>query len=481
MIDVEKLKDQKLAIYGGNKVMSGLFPSQNTMGEEEEKAVLQTLKNGRLSGYRANDNSKHFYGGPKIIEFEMAWGEYFNLKNFKASIACNSATSGLWIACAAVGLKKGDEVIVSPWSMTCSASIPVLFNATIVYADIEPDYFCVDPLDILSKITEKTKAIITVDLFGQTCDYDKIKFAISFAEKKYGHKIYLISDTAQAPGSMHQGQYSGTIGDIGIFSFNFGKHMTCGEGGMLVVPDLELNYKCRLMMNNGESVANSRLTKEFGYQENRDFCKGHSSFNVTPNNIKFDYGTEEYNYYKQYYNIVGMNLRMTELQAAIVIEQLKKLEDNIKIRVKNATKLKKILSEQIPAIKIAKIRPNCNHTYYALPFLWDQGKADYIHRDQFIDAVKAELNPRKGREDEGIFISNGYITPLNYMSWSWANNRDQNQQNKLPVVDDLWSNKLFLTILHAPNSTLVDMEVLASAFLKVWFNLDQILRGGEQR
>jgi len=419
----------KLAINGGSKVRNDLFPDQNTMGMEEAQALLRVVNAGRPSGYRAN-RGPHFAGGPEIQALEKEWSTKFKAME-GSSVACNSATSGLFIACAAIGLKPGDEVIVTPYSMTCSATIPLWFGATPVFADVEQYEFCLDPLDVEHRklINSKTKAIIAVDIFGQPANYDYFKELIHEAEIKYGHKIYLISDTAQAPWSKYKGKFSGTIADIGVFSLNFGKHMTCGEGGMIICQDSELNMRCRLSMNHAESVIND-----------------YSQTSTIP---------------VSKIGMIGLNLRMTEFQAAVAREQLKKLEWNAGIRCANAQYLDELLSE-IPAIKVPPSRIFCTHSFYVAPYLWDESLSN-IKRNVFIEAVKAELTPRKGRDGEGVQIGCGYITPIYLMPW-----RSKQPPISLPIVENLWKNTLFLTLLHAPNSTTEDMDDVCKAFQKVW-------------
>jgi len=420
----------KLAINGGCKVRTSLFPDQNTMDINEDEALLRVAHAGRPSGYRAN-RGPHFQGGPEIQALEYEWSNAFEVEN-GSSVACNSATSGLFIACAAIGLKPGDEVIVSPYSMTCSATIPLWFGATPVFADVESLGFCINPLDIQVRelINEKTKAIIAVDIFGQPADYNYLMNLISLAEEHYGHKIYLISDTAQAPGSMYYHQMSGTIADIGVFSLNFGKHMTCGEGGMIICKDHELNMRCRLIMNHAESVIN-------------DF----SQVKKIPDS-KLD--------------MIGLNLRMTEFQAAVARCQLKKLSTNIEIRKANVAVLDNSLLE-IPPISIPITRVPCTHTFYVAPYLWEEAYSEGITRNQYIEAVKAELTPRTGRDGEGVQIGCGYITPIYKMPW-----RSKQEPISLPIVEELWKEKLFLTLYHAPNSSRDDMVDIGEAFNKVW-------------
>ena len=305
-----------------------------SIGSEEKEAVLRVMERGILSGYQGNW-SDAFWGGPEVKALEKEWAEYFGVKH---AIAVNSATSGLWAACAAVGLKPPttelwegsyrlieseayDEVICTPYSMTCSASIPLHFGAKPIFADIERDYYCLDPKSIEERITERTKAIIVVDLFGQPYDAD----AINAIAKKHG--IVVIEDAAQAIGAKYKGRYAGTLGDIGVFSLNRHKHIQCGEGGVVVTDSDELAMKVRLLANHSEAVMN-------GAVENNS-ARIHFNWNFEP-----------------YISLIGFNLRMTELQAAIAREQLKKLEVILKT-VRNHEDCFNV-----------KVRPECKHAFY---------------------------------------------------------------------------------------------------------------------
>jgi len=305
------------------------------IGKEERAAVLRVMDRGILSGYRGCWD-RSFCGGQEIKALEREWEAYFGVKH---AIACNSATSGLWMACAAIGLQQHipcnfdkikhydvSETIVSPYSMTCSASIPLHFGCKPVFADIEGDYYYLDPNSVEKAISERTKAIIVVDLFGQPYDADAINSIAEKYSKKYGHKIYVIEDAAQAIGAKCKGKYAGTLGDIGVYSLNVHKHIHCGEGGVVVTDNDELAMKIRLAMNHSEAVVNDMGIK---------YCKATHPVS-----------------YHLYESIIGMNMRMTELQAAVAREQLKKLEGILKSVREHA--------KYFPV----KVRPDCEHAYY---------------------------------------------------------------------------------------------------------------------
>ena len=306
------------------------------IGKEEREAVLRVMDRGSLSGYKGNW-SEDFYGGEEIKALEKEWAKYFGVKHV---IPVNSATSGLWAACNAIKLGwhereepiygewqteiVKDEVIVTPYSMTCSASIPLLFGAKPVFADIEEDYYCLDPKSVEERITERTKAIIVVDLFGQPYDADEINRIAERKGKEYGHKIYVIEDAAQAAGAKHKGKFAGTLGDIGVFSLNVHKPIQCGEGGIIVANDDDLAMKIRLSINHAEAVIHD-VSRANGYEEL-----------IPKDNI----------------SLVGMNLRMTELSAAIAREQLKKLDGIVK------------KSQEDSKYFNVKVRSECEHAFY---------------------------------------------------------------------------------------------------------------------
>ncbi len=360
------------------------------IGSEEKAAVMRVMESGILSGYKANW-SEAFYGGEEVQALEKEWAEYFGVKH---AIVCNSATSGLWLACAAIGLqeeisrrKRGvpfndldwneheiPEVICAPYSMTCSASIPLHFGAKPVFADIEPDYYCLDPKSIEERITERTKAIIVVDLFGQPYDAD----AINAIAKKHG--LFVIEDAAQAAGAKYKGKYAGTLGDIGVFSLNVHKHIQCGEGGVVVTDNDELAFRLRLAVNHGEAVMNDLQSKHYKPMGNTDW-------------VRLD-KLEEDNLYEQGVNtddniiwsLVGLNLRMTELQAAVAREQLKKLEGILE-KVREHAKYFDV-----------KVRPGCEHAFYRYAWMEDDGCYQY-----------------ENIETEKHFIKRHYIKPIYQM------------------------------------------------------------------
>ncbi len=192
------------AVKPNEPIRSKPFPPSITIGEEEVEAAIKVLRTGLLSGF-VGSPSPEFFGGPTVRAFEAAWSERFKAAH---SVSCNSATSALIMAVGAIGIGPGDEVIVSPYTMSATAISILFYGGIPVFADIESDFFCLDPKSIEQRITSRTKAIITTDIHGQPSAMKEIlKIAAD-------HNLFVITDTAQAPGATYYGKYAGTIGHI---------------------------------------------------------------------------------------------------------------------------------------------------------------------------------------------------------------------------------------------------------------------------
>lgn len=428
----------KLAIKGGTPVRTTLFPSYNTIGQEEKDSVMKILDTGNLSQFLGAWH-KDFYGGPTIQAFEKAWAEVFGVKY---AISVNSNTSGLFAAMGACNIQPGDEVIVSSYTMSASALAPMIYGGVPVFADIDTDNFCLSPESIESKITSRTKAILIVHIFGNSAKMDQI-MAIA---KKYNLRV--IEDTAQAPLGEYKGKFVGTIGDIGVFSLNYHKHIHTGEGGVIVTNDDTLAEKLYLIRNHGENIVDpkgvSDLTNSWGY-----------------------------------------NYRMTEIEAAIGIEQLKKLPGLIEERIKNADFLKQKIGEikgLIPPFKEDGVK----HVYYVQAFKYKADFFDGIPRNVFIDAVKAEIPSAILREDTPLLAS-GYVRPLYLLplyqkrisncSYNCPRYEGEVSYEKglCPNAEHMHYNELFFHEYMRPGMSQQDLNDVVDAFYKVAENYKELL------
>lgn len=414
------------AVKPNEPIRSKPFPPSITIGEEEVEAAIKVLRTGLLSGF-VGSPSPEFFGGPTVRAFEAAWSERFKAAH---SVSCNSATSALIMAVGAIGIGPGDEVIVSPYTMSATAISILFYGGIPVFADIESDFFCLDPKSIEQRITSRTKAIITTDIHGQPSAMKEIlKIAAD-------HNLFVITDTAQAPGATYYGKYAGTIGHIGIFSLNRHKNIQCGEGEVACTNDDELALRMKLIRNHGENL----VEKE--------------GFKV-----------------KSLANLIGFNFRMTEVEAAIAHEQLKKLDKLNGHRIELAEYLNERLRDN-PLIAIPKVRPGCTHVFYMHVPLFRPEVAK-VTRAVFIDAIRAE----------GIPIWGGYLKPLyleavfqrqiaigeNGFPFVGAHYDGKVNYNKglCPVAEDLYQNRTIINPFLYPPLTLADMKDIGDAFDKV--------------
>jgi dTDP-4-amino-4,6-dideoxygalactose transaminase len=283
--------------------MSG-GPGSYLFGDEERKELLDVMESGYLFRYGSqNDlNFKH-----KVVTFEKELSEYTGSDH---CIAVSSGTGALLCCLAALGIGPGDEVIVPGYTFIASISSIILSRAIPVLAEIN-ESLTIDPDDIRSKITNKTKAIMPVHMLGNPCDMDKI---MDIAEE---HGLYVIEDCCQAAGASYKGRKVGTIGHIAAFSLNVFKTISCGDGGMVITDNYDL------------------YEKAFGFHD-----QGHK-----PNRMGVEVGNR---------SIVGMNMRMNELSGAVALAQLRKM-DKILQTLHKKKKMLKDLVAKIPGIQFRKI------------------------------------------------------------------------------------------------------------------------------
>ncbi|HTO73242.1 MAG TPA: DegT/DnrJ/EryC1/StrS family aminotransferase, partial [Gemmatimonadales bacterium] len=343
----------RLAIDGGRPIRSTPFPVYQTMGREERDAVNRVLDSGVLSQFLGTW-SADFNGGPRVQELERKWAEYFGVRH---AISVNSATSGLYAAIGALDLNPGDEVIVSPYTMSASAAGIMLYNGVPVFADIDPATYCLSPASVRRAITPRTRAIMIPDIFGHPADFD----AFQLLAREHG--LVLIEDAAQAPGARYRGRWAGTLGHMGVFSLNYHKTIHSGEGGVIVTDNDDLADRLRLIRNHGEAVVKAMGAPHLSH-------------------------------------IIGFNYRMTEIEAAIATVQLGRLEGLTTPR-EEATAYLRERWAGLPGITPATTATDCRHAWYVMALQVDSAELGTT-RDWLVEALAAE----------GVPFGRGYVEPL---------------------------------------------------------------------
>ena len=266
------------------KLIRQIAISQPSMGDEEWQALREPIMSGWLTQ------------GPRVAAFERAFAERHKTKH---AIACTSCTTGLHLILAALGIGPGDEVIVPAFTWIATANVVLYCGATPVFVDVERSTFNIDPAKIAGKLTERTKAIIPVHLFGLCADMDAIAGAAP--------GIPLIEDAACATGAAYKNKPAGSLGKAAAFSFHPRKSITTGEGGIVTTDDDDLAERITMLRNHGASIS----------EEQRH------------------HGAKPY--LLPEFNLLGYNYRMTDLQGAVGLVQLKKLDTFIAERRKWAS------------------------------------------------------------------------------------------------------------------------------------------------
>ena len=332
---------KKLALFGGQPIQETPLKPYVSIGEEEQDAVSRVMKKGIFSGFVAADDER-FYGGEIVKDFEEIFAKS-HLADYGVSF--NSATSGLVAAIGSLDIGLGDEVIVPAQTMSASAASIFTYNAVPVFADVETKTYGMCPESLRSKISEKTKAVMIVHLYGHPA---RMKEIMEIAKE---NNLKVIEDCSQAPLAIYENQYVGTFGDIGIFSFNVHKHVNCGEGGIAITNNIDLKEKMSLIRNHGEVKAET----------------------------------------KRLSNSIGWNFRLTEIQAAIAYEQTKKMNMLVNQKRELARQLSRLIAK-FDWVEGAFESKNCKSSFYDYPMKFNFKKLG-INKKQFMDITSAENLP----------------------------------------------------------------------------------------
>jgi dTDP-4-amino-4,6-dideoxygalactose transaminase len=402
----------KPALLGGPKVRSEAFPSWPVSGEPEAQALIETLRSGKW--YRGN--------GHQTKKFEEA---FRSLTGARHCLATANGTSALYVCANALDIEPGEEVIVPPYTFIATINVVLRQHALPVFVDTDINTFQMDAKKIEAAISPFTKAIIPVHLGGSACDLD----AILAVSRKRG--VSVIEDACQAHLAEWRGRKVGTYGKAGCFSFQASKNLTSGEGGAILTDDEEVYNRCYTFHNNGSGL--KAPGGNFAYA-----------------------GT-------------GDNRRMVEMEAALLLQQMTRLEEQTNCRTNNALYLTSLLKE-IPGVVPAQMYEGCTRNAYHL-YMFRYQKAEFggLPRATFLKALAAE----------GIPGSRGYL-PLNRESFlktalesraykklfpenvlkNWEERNECPENNKLCEEAVWFTQNMFL-------GTKNDMDQIAEAIRKI--------------
>lgn len=425
---------RKLAIQGGKPCRdtnSNPWPEWPVWGKEEEQALIEVLNSGVWS-----------YNGPKETEFNQLFAEFTGTKY---SICTVNGTITMQLALEAMGIGIGDEVIVPGITWQATAATVIDVNATPILVDVLEDTWCIDPAAIEKAITPKTKAIIPVHLYGAFADMDAI---MEIAKK---HNLFVIEDCAHKHGGEWKGKKAGSIGDVGSFSFQLSKHLTAGEGGSMTTDDAGLVEKLDALRNVGRRPEGDSLIgadKSIG-----------------------DYG-DDGNF------IQSGNFRITEFQAAILVEGLKRLPKQNANRDVNGAYLNTLLKEIPGIIPLKRDDRETKKAYFNFAFRYDKSKFKELPIEKFRTALEAEL---------GIVVDACY-EPLNncplYVPHTKPARHKLNESYwaaidpkrfSLPVSERIFEKESVCLHHKILMGTKADMDLIATAIQKIYELAEELM------
>jgi dTDP-4-amino-4,6-dideoxygalactose transaminase len=425
-----------LGMLGGESVRKEPFPLWPEIDERDRCELEKVLVSGNwwMYAYSADELASFSKGRSRVEIFEEEFGK---MHNAKYSIAVTSGSSALDICCRAIGLKPGDEVITTPYTFFATSECILNVGAVPVYVDIDPTTYAMNVELIEAAITERTRAIIPVHFGSCLCDMDRIM------EIAHKYNLKVIEDAAHVPGaSIKTGRFAGTLGHIGIFSFQQSKILTSGEGGIITTNDPVLGELAWSLRHYG------RLKEGLWYEHFR----------------------------------LGWNARLTEFQGSVLLTQFEKIPEQHSRRSKNALRLLEEL-EEIPGITTMKSHKDKEkETFYLICLRYNKSEWDNLPREKLLNALLAE----------GIPCSSGYTFPLYanpiFQSLDEGNfegiplleskflfRKFYNYKNHCPVVEKACTEESVWLTQNVLLGTEDDVMDVIKAFKKVYENRKQLL------
>ena len=328
--------NQKLAIHGGVPIRETMLPyGHQWISDDDIAAVIEVLRSDWLTT------------GPKVEEFERAFANFVRAKE---AVAVSSGTAALHAAMFALGVGSGDEVIVPAMTFAATANCAVYQGGVPVFADVDPETLLLDPAQVREKITSRTKAIVAVDYAGQPCDYDALR---AITDR---HSLSLVADACHSLGGSYRGCPVGSLADLNVFSFHPVKNVTAGEGGMITMEDPELAKRVRVFRNHG--IANDYRKRE---------KQGSWLYEMVD---------------------LGYNYRLTDIQCALGMSQLRKLKVSVAHRQRIARRYDDAFAE-LPVVKPLCSRDYVSHGYHLYVIRLDLTQLR-VTRAEVFAALRAE-------------------------------------------------------------------------------------------
>jgi dTDP-4-amino-4,6-dideoxygalactose transaminase len=411
---------KKLAVNGGEKVHPGTWPQWPYWDQSAEPGILEMFRSGRW--WRGS--------GEYVAEFEKKYAE---LMGAKRCLATASGTTALLTALHVLGVDAGDEVIVSPFTFIATYNVIFGSKALPIFADTDPETFLIDPKKIEAKITDRTVAIVPVHIYGLPADMDSVNNVAK------AHNLKVIEDACQAWLAEYRGKRVGSIGDLGCFSFQNSKHLASGEGGAILGNDEDVMDQCHAYHNCGRPYGNMKKI---------------------PGNP---------------YN--GMNYRMQQSQALILMSQMKRIEKDNDIRLSNALYLNKKLKE-IPGIIPYKPAEGATRAvYHMYPFRYIKEEFNNIPKSKFLEALNAEGIPGNGgysKQNRDGLIDEQLNSRGFKRLFSESRLKQWREENYLPGNDQLCDQAVtfYQSMLLGSKS---DMDDIANAITKIYENRNTLI------
>jgi len=411
-------KGGKLAVNGGKPVRTKAWPTWPIWEKEDEERIFAVLRSGVWSRAAV------------VSEFEEKYAEMMGVKR---CLATTNGTHALIVSLKMLGIGIGDEIIVGPYTFIATFDSIMLNGALPIFVDTDPETFMINPDKIEEKITKNTKAILPVHILGAPANMDRIN---AIAKK---HNLKVAEDACQAWLAEWKGKKCGTLGDAGCFSFQNSKNLTCGEGGAIIGNDDEFMDRCHSFHNFGRPYGETALTLS--------------------GNIR-----------------LGTKCRMTEYQAAILLAQMQRFEQQTKIRGENAEYLTSRLKDIDCVIPMKFYEGVTRVAYHMYGLRYKKEACNNVSRKKFLSALSAEGIPSYtgyGAVNRDMWFENTLNSPNFRKVYSKAQLDRCRQANHCPENDQLCEESVwfFHNLLLGTKS---DMDDIADAIEKIYENRDQL-------